>query len=301
VDRLGRVYVTGTSKSLTTDFDFATVAYDTDGNQLWAQRYDGPAHEYDFASAIAVDDNSNVYVTGSSDDEDTRLDYTTIKYDAHGREIWVRRYDGPDSDDDIPWALTLDAAGNIYVTGQSTGLSHYYDFATVKYDPDGNQIWELRYNDNGRRNEDNSARAIVVDDAGFIYVTGSSVEKGMGDYATVKYDPDGNELWSQFYRGPGWGAHIATALAVDAKGSVYVTGRSVGEGTGPDYATLKYTADGALEWTARYNGPGNGEDIANALALDGEGNVYVTGSSTGMGTGADCATIKYIQKQEEMK
>jgi len=48
-----------------------------------------------------------------------------------------------------------------------------------------------------------------------------------------------------------------------------------------------------LEWARRYNGPFNAQDGASALTVDGYGNVYVTGASQGIGTGADYCTIKY--------
>jgi uncharacterized delta-60 repeat protein len=296
VDGAGHVYVTGTSKGRTSSFDFATVVYDSEGNLLWARRYNGPENEDDIATAIAVDTMGNAYVTGTSEGEDTHYDYATIKYGPDGREVWLRRYDGPDNNDDVPWALALDEAGHLYVTGQSTGLSHNYDIATIKYDADGRQMWVQRFNKNGDRTEDNVGRALTIDDDGFIYVAGSSVLNGLSDYATIKYDADGNEVWSQLYRGSGIGVNIATAVAVDPDGNVYVTGRSAGNRTGLDYATIAYDADGVMQWLERYDGPAHAEDAANALALDDDGNVYVTGSSVGLGTGKDCVTIKYTKR-----
>jgi hypothetical protein len=58
---------------------------------------------------------------------------------------------------------------------------------------------------------------------------------------------------------------------------------------------VKYNSSGVEQWVERYNGPGNGKDVANAIALDNSSNIYVTGYSWGSGTNIDYATIKYSQ------
>jgi hypothetical protein len=93
------------------------------------------------------------------------------------------------------------------------------------------------------------------------------------------------------------GADEATGIAIDSLGSVYVTGKSQGSGTGSDYHTIKYDSSGNMIWRARYN-YSDGNDEAVALAIDSLGNVYVTGKSLGSGTGFDFATVKYIQHIE---
>ncbi|MFQ5629305.1 MAG: hypothetical protein ACE5I1_11130, partial [bacterium] len=72
-----------------------------------------------------------------------------------------------------------------------------------------------------------------------------------------------------------------------------VTGRSEGDGTGGDIATIRYSAAGTEVWIARYNGPANGFDGAADIAVNGRFRVVVTGSSKGVGTGFDYVTIRY--------
>ncbi len=292
VDPKGNVYVTGDSYGSESGYDYATVKYDGDGNEVWVARYNGPGDYTDFARAIAVDSKGNVYVTGLSYRNGVTYDYATVKYDRDGNEVWAARYNGPGNDYDYARAIAVDPKGNVYVTGDSYGSGTGFDYATVKYDGDGNEVWAVRYSGSG--NNDDRARAIAVDPFGNVYVTGNSYGSGTGsDYATVKYDRDGNEVWAARYSGPGDYPDYAWAIAVDPKGNVYVTGNSYGSGTGSDYATVRYDGDGNEVWAARYSGPGNNDDRADAIAVDPFGNVYVTGYSYGGGIRRDYATVKY--------
>jgi len=293
VDASGNVYVTGHSPGDGTSCDYATVKYDSSGNELWVARYDGPANDLDSANAIAIDASGNVYVTGYSYNYATDGDYATVKYDSSGNELWVARYDGPANDRDSGFAIALDASGNVYVTGISYGDGTSQDYATVKYDSSGNELWVARYN--GPANGWDYVKEIAVEASGNVYVTGYSPGDGTGcDYATVKYDSFGNELWVARYNGPANRYDYAAAIAVDASGNVYVTGHSPGDGTNYDYATVKYDSSGNELWVARYDGPANDSDSAFAIALDASGNVYVTGISYGDGTYQDYATVKYL-------
>jgi hypothetical protein len=269
----------------------------------------------DFAGAMALDGSGNVYVTGMS--EGTLImgpgleggDYRTTKYfstdNNPGVVSWSRTYNGclvSDNIGGIDWAqaVAVDSSGNVYVTGGSEGEgANGMDYATVKYDSRGNQAWVARYN--GPASGYDQALAMAVDSSGNVYVTGQSLGTDQGfDYATVKYNSSGVAQWVaryDRYNGPTetYDSDVATAIAVDGQGNVYVTGRSLGALIYidyADYATVKYDANGVQRWVATYDGAG-GSDIAEAIALDGQGNVYVCGSSDGATDEWDYAVVKY--------
>lgn len=298
VDSASNVYVTGFSVDSNGAPDYATIKYDSNGNQLWVKRYNGPlTNSDDRATAIAVDSSGNVYVTGYSYSS-SGSDYATIKYDSNGNQLWASRYNGPAGEDRAN-ALAVDPSGNVYVTGYSTGLGTNYDYATVKYDSNGNQLWVTRYN--GSANAEDRASAIGLDSSGNVTVTGYSIGGGTNsDYATVQYDAAGNQNWVQRYNAVN-GIDHANALVVDSSGNVYVTGDSYSPFTDYDYATIKYSSGGNQVWVSRYNGSGAGVhfDMPKALALDGFGNIYVTGlteidaNSDGTFENVDYSTLKY--------
>lgn len=300
IDLLGNVYVTGKSHVTSTDYDYATIKYDSEGNELWAARYNNLETAWHEARSIAVDSSGNVYVTGRSCASWRTCDFATIKYDSGGSEAWVATYNGPDNGLDEAYGIAVDSSGNVYVSGRSWGSGTDHDYATIKYDNEGNEKWVAKYN--GPGDSFDCIKAIAVDSFGYVYVTGYS--KGSGtdqDYATIKYDNEGNKEWVARYNGPGNISDMAYDIAVDSSGNVYVTGESWGEGTYYDYATLKYDNDGNEVWIARYDGPLNWADYASAIAVDSLGNVYVTGHSYGIETHYDYATVKYSQPFEKVE
>ena len=167
---------------------------------------------------------------------------------------------------------------------------------TIKYSSAGVGLWTNRYN--GPANGDDGAGAMVLDRSNNVIITGSSGTYPNGDYTTVAYSSAGVPRWTNRYNGPGNGDDRAVAVAVDARGNVFVTGSSYASGRNI-YATIAYSNAGVPLWTNYYNGPG-GFSEARAVTVDVGGNVYVTGSSAATNLGSpssfenlDYTTIKY--------
>ncbi len=300
-DGSGNICVTGYSMGNGANYDYVTIKYYPNGDTAWVRRYDGPANGNDRAFAITVDDSDNIYVTGESYGMGTDFDYATMKYSPGGDELWVKRYNGPGNSTERAYDLAVDDSGNVYVTGASVGSGTDYDYATIKYFPDGDTAWVRRYN--GTRDSVDRAYCISVDDSGNVYLTGWTSNTGANvDYGTIKYYPNGDTAWVRVYNGPGNGSDMAWSITVDDSRNVYVTGPSdqdIDTGDSSDYATIKYDSDGDTAWIRTYDGPGNSGDLAEWVEIDGNGNIYVTGRSWGTTTGYDYATIKYDSSGNE--
>ncbi|MFD3003575.1 SBBP repeat-containing protein, partial [Pontibacter toksunensis] len=300
VDNTGGIYVTGSSAERRSTPDYLTVRYNAaTGEEAWVRLYNSPATGADRATAIAVDNAGGVYVTGYSEDEQAYEDYATVRYAAAtGEETWVSRY-GVTGANERASAIAVDASGGVYVTGFSArGLRGSQNIATVRYEATtGEETWTQQY---GNSIESDEATAIAVDNAGGVYVTGYSFNDGPNsnqDYATLRYNAaTGEETWVTRYNGPANSADRATAIAVNT-GSVYVTGYSTD--FSQDFATIRYNAaTGNRVWVQLYGSTGNTDDKPIAVAVDAEGNSYVTGNS--FGSLQQMVTVKYSPSGEQL-
>ena len=175
---------------------------------------------------------------------------------AQIQQAWVARYNnGIANGTNQAVKMALDAGGNIYITGFSQNTNTNLGYVTIKYAPNGNQLWASRYD--STNDPLATPAAIALDSSNDVFVTGNAL--------TIKYDPNGNQLWTAPYAG--------TALAVDTNGNAIVTGIS------SSFGTVKLSANGSSGWLETYPspyGPGFGEQVLSAP----DGSIYVAGSYT---------------------
>jgi uncharacterized delta-60 repeat protein len=293
MDANGNIIVTGFGNAPTTFADFVTIKYSNAGVPLWTNIYNNfPENSGDSPTAMAVDSSGNVFVTGRSfHSGGVNSDYATVAYSSTGVPLWTNRYDDPVNGADVPTGLAVDNIGNVFVTGSSSSGTSA-DYLTIKYSPAGIPLWTNRYN--GAANGNDQASGIAVATNGNVFVTGSSSNSGTySDITTIAYSNSGNPLWTNSYNGPANTNDFPNAIAVAPNGNVIVTGYSFNSANDSDFVTIAYSAGGTPLWTNRYNGTANGADRANCIAVDQNGNVFVSGSAAGTGSSLDCATVAY--------
>lgn len=296
-DNLGNIYIAGSTLGNGTDYDFLTIKYDANGNEQWIKTYNYASNLSDIARFVLVNSSGEIIVSGDSYSAQTGTDFTLIKYDTNGNEIWIQRFTGSGVVNDYVKGMVLDDLDNIYLTGNSGNTQ--VDFLTVKYSSDGSYQWDRKYN--GIANLSDAPYSIAVDKSRNIYVTGSvGISATNLNYLTIKYDTDGNSIWLKTYDGPAGAIDIAQSVTVDNFKNVYVTGYSAGSGSAYDYATIKYDSLGKQQWVSKYNGTGNSHDQAYKIVVNTFGDIYVTGESNGTGSQSDFLTVKYDNQGTEL-
>lgn len=269
-DSEGAVYVSNSTLTVLKT-DIQTVKYAPDGTEVWSVTYDGPSENADRGRGITIDSAGDILVLGQSEGA-----FLVIKYDASdGSIIWTMQHE-PGGVVDVPFALTTDDAGNIYVTGSTrpSGGDHQEDFYTYKMDSAGNILWTATYDGPGQFLFGNDiAVDLALDSNGDVFVTGPSNDAGgHPDYVTIKYRGiDGAQLWLNRYH---LGTDYPVDLIIDSQDNVYVTGLT--QSGLHRITTIKYrNSDGERLWVVS-DTPAV-QNFAASLALDSQGDVYVAG------------------------
>lgn len=285
-DSQGNVYVTGYVRTATRDVDYVTMKYGPDGGQLWQSRFNGTGNDVDRAASLAVDSTGSVYVTGDSFSAHTYTcsgenlceeDIVTVKYNANGRQLWAKPYDGPHHGRDEGIRVALDGHNGIYVLGLSRGAATKSggigrDMVLLRYAADGTQIWERRY-------EQADPAAMAVDQAGNVCVLCGAFRPRPGGkppqfmLVVLRYDLEGRLAWRRELPTPMAARTFkAIAIAIDPSGCVAVSGYADG------CNVARYSPDGRLLWQALTN-PGDNVLFPTALGVDSVGAIYVTGTA----------------------
>jgi hypothetical protein len=232
LDNSGNAIVTGSSRSMTMFYDYLTLKYSSNGNLIWARRYNGPSsYSDDGAYGVTSDLRNNIYVTGYSMDTLNNDNSLTIKYDSAGNVIWTKRISGIAN---IGYDLAVDSSQNVFIAGRQGGRT-----STIKLNISGDILWSRTFPYGSVLTT--NYPVIILDSINNVYVTANSTITGASDYAAIKYDSSGNQIFVVTYNNLNIGFDYANDMAVDKVGSVYLTGKSQGSGSYYDYATVKFS------------------------------------------------------------
>jgi hypothetical protein len=224
-------------------------------------------------------------------------DITTIKYSAAGVQMWAVTYNGGFNNYDAGNALTVDASGNVYVTGIETTANYTYDIVTLKYSAGGSQLWVQTYDGPGNFNDE--SKDIGLDANNNVYVVGTQDtfynSQPNEDMILMKYNNSGSLQWKRIYDGPGHGYEYARKLGIDGNNNITITGYAFVTGNGMDVFTLQFTAAGNFNWLQEYNSAPTKFDQPYDLAIDAQGNIFITGQSIQANNNNynDYLTLKY--------
>ena len=222
VDAEGSAYVTGgTEHPSPQNIVARTVKYDANGKEVWNVEFNASSSA-DWPQVLRLaPDGSALYVGGENG------------YIAGGDRVFVIRYD-PDTGTE-EWvevlnigfgesiaSMVVDAAGRVCFTGSAT-FGNSTDMYTRLLDPAGTELWTSFVSHPGVIED--QPGMVTADAGGNFYVTGKVGSTFIGtadnDFVTVKYAPDGQELWRVFYDAF---HESAFRVELDAEKYIYVTG-----------------------------------------------------------------------------
>ena len=276
----GYVHVTGESGGQS-----ATIRYDAAGQEAWITRSD----DCDGGLAIAVNSLGEVYVAGYAW-ETSGYPLVLVKYDAQGDEQWSIVNRDLELGTNPGVYLDLDQEGQVHIVAANYSKEAANTYTVLKYSASGELLWQSGYN--GTLGYGVQMTGALVQADGKTVITGYDRDY---DYyrmvvATVMFDADGERLWAKHYGEAETDQYMATAIAGDAAGGIFVTGYTGRQADNYDAITLKYNQDGHLIWETRYDNVQPDKicaDLSTAIAVDAAGNIYIAGTTECRGVSDD--------------
>lgn len=292
LDGSGNVIVTGSSFN-GTDYDIEVIKYDNDGTQLWRRTLAGSPIGVESPSALAIDGNNDVLVTGYLYQGGSDWDIYTAKLNgSNGSILWDNTFAGS-GEFDLSEDITVDNSNNVYVVGGRYYSPTDTDFIIIKYNSAGAQQWTQTYD--GPNTLRDVAKVVEIDPLGNLYVAGESEDNNDGtDFYTMKLNAGtGAITWQRRYDLNG-SDDSPTAMIFDSNNDVIVTGAGFADiNPEDDILTLKYNSAGTFQWAQNFNGSDDNIDFANAIEIDGMDNIYITGQVKNAGKGEDFMILRY--------
>ncbi len=295
-DKFGNLYVVGFSGQRG-HYNCVLTKINPAGQVDWQKIYDSGFSEQ--PTDVVISQTGDIYIAGNIF-KSNRANYLLLKYDSDGQFKWSKTYVGKNNN----WAeavkASLDSDGNLYVAGFSGNYDGHLksNFHILKYDSDGNLIWLNSYDGpyNGHDWDIDTPTDLLVNSDG-IFVTGGIASSSEYDWVVIKYDFDGNRKWVNTYNN-GY-SDYPVDLAADAQGNIYVVGKIHNPKSGfyanMDFLTVKYNGKtGQRIWQMVYDGSSKSYDRPTAIAVDGNYDVYVSGT-TSYFKSVQFTTIKYSQ------
>ncbi|HRJ30130.1 MAG TPA: SBBP repeat-containing protein [Cyclobacteriaceae bacterium] len=292
--------------------DVFLVKFNTAGVRQWATYFRRSEYS-DSPGNLAIDGSGNIYLAGSFERTvfPSQFDAFLVKFNSSGGFQWSVDYGG--SGNDYGSSVSTDATGNIYLAGttnSTTGISSSghqntfgggtFDSFLAKFNPQGVRLWATYYGGTGS----DSGRDVTTDGSGNVYLAGTTQSfsaiaigghqnsnSGAGDAYLVKFNTNGERQWATYYGGTSYDE--GSSVGTDEAGNVFLAGSTAsttnisnnshqntfgGGGEDPSDAFLaKFNTNGTRLWATYYGG--SGDDYANAIATDSEGNIYMAGTT----------------------
>jgi len=242
IDRFGNIYITGQTHNQDWEDEFIfsdiiTVKLNSDGIEMWRKTYSATSQSDDIPFKLCLDSRCNIIIGARTNTNPSG--FIVLKYSENGDTVWTKIYNGQYCED-IATDITVDSDDNIIITGYSFTADEDFNILTVKYDSSGNELWAVQYN--GPGNTRDFAFSLTSDSLNNVYITGGSRHgsSGIDTCITVKYDQDGNEIWSVSYSDSLGLSSCGKYISLDNCGDVIIAANSIGNDSGWDFLTIKY-------------------------------------------------------------